>query len=823
MWKPMKTMLVIRELVNRSRFRSFFAKDTRPGSTTPPMTTASSSRSRALQARRLWMSWAALVGLAFVTGISVLAGSDDATKIGGKSASDWVAVLRSDDLKARSDAFVALTLFDPAARGAVPALIDALDDARQDVRIKAADALRSIGPDAVAAAPALARKLRIRGPEIGIALSARDALVTIGPAALPALIQCLEGDNKDARGWAMFILAGFGPAAKDAVPALAKLVNLHDEDQARIAIGTLGRIGPGASAAIPALSAAYESLKPDDEDGKLELLDALPKIGSPPSPRIIKDLNDPDPDRRASAVLILSQFGAKARSAAGPLEALLDDPSPIVRVRAAVALFSVDPAHPRVLPALSSALDSSDVDILDEAVPAIAKLGPKGAIVAPKLKKIVARMDLTSGTQTGNIFATKAGATETLVAVAPGSGEGVAALIALLKDGEDFAGPAVLVLGRLGPRASAAIPALVAVAGDPKRADRFKFIQALARIDAGHEAILPALIELASVEPAPASTQATKSRIVEDKRDAIMTISRMGARALPAVQCLMRVLTAKSDEKHDSWESGEKLAAVRALGRIGPAARDAVPFLIEAMRTERHPDLREQRRRASAAGKLGSMGADWSQAVPALVDALGAMGTAASPAVPDLVETLESEWYFVAMQALTSIDPRAQAAVPALIERLNNKKPYVAARAGAALLRIDPSKRDLVEARLHSIPVMNDLYDRAILAGALGWRTPEADGFARRFLLMIDSHLHNLVVLSAEDQLSAREEQLDLLGDELRIREEQLDNIEDIMERLSSLGTGAEGAIGRLTELTHHPEPEVRRLASETLKRIRPR
>ena len=55
----------------------------------------------------------------------------------------------------------------------------------------------------------------------------REALVAIGPAAVPALIQCLEGDNKDARGWALVILAGFGPAAKDAVPALAKLVNLR--------------------------------------------------------------------------------------------------------------------------------------------------------------------------------------------------------------------------------------------------------------------------------------------------------------------------------------------------------------------------------------------------------------------------------------------------------------------------------------------------------------------------------------------------------------------------------------------------------------------
>jgi hypothetical protein len=101
-----------------------------------------------------------------------------------------------------------------------------------------------------------------------------------------------------------------------------------------------GEIGPGAAAAIPALTAAYESLKPDDEDRKYELLDALPKIGAPPSLRIIGDLDDPDPDRRANAAMILSQFGAKAHSAAGRL------------FKAVQALTRIDGGHEAILPAL---------------------------------------------------------------------------------------------------------------------------------------------------------------------------------------------------------------------------------------------------------------------------------------------------------------------------------------------------------------------------------------------------------------------------------------------------------------------------------------
>ena len=70
----------------------------------------------------------------------------------------------------------------------------------------------------------------------------------------------------------------------------------------------------------------------------------------------------------------------------------------------------------------------------------------------------------------------------------------MAALIAILKAGDNGEEAAVEALGRLGPRASAAAPALVAVARSTKSYHRFKAIQALIRIDERHEAILPALI-----------------------------------------------------------------------------------------------------------------------------------------------------------------------------------------------------------------------------------------------------------------------------------------------------------------------------------------
>ena len=76
--------------------------------------------------------------------------------------------------------------------------------------------------------PRSARKLEIHESGHGIASQTTEALAAVGPAAVPALIKILDGDNPDAQWRAMLILERLGPAAKDAAPALARLVALHD-------------------------------------------------------------------------------------------------------------------------------------------------------------------------------------------------------------------------------------------------------------------------------------------------------------------------------------------------------------------------------------------------------------------------------------------------------------------------------------------------------------------------------------------------------------------------------------------------------------------
>ena len=67
-----------------------------------------------------------------------------------------------------------------------------------------------------------------------------------------------------------------------------------------------------------------------------------------------------------------------------------------VRVEAAAALAKIDPESAVPLGVLMLALESTDLELLEPAISAIARLGPRAAEAAPKLKKILARNDLYS-------------------------------------------------------------------------------------------------------------------------------------------------------------------------------------------------------------------------------------------------------------------------------------------------------------------------------------------------------------------------------------------------------------------------------------------
>ena len=101
----------------------------------------------------------------------------------GRPLSEWIADLKAAAPLTRNAAAYEIASLGPAAAGAVPALIEALDDPIAVVRFPITVALGEIGPGAAAAIPRLKQMME---EEINdeIAASAKRAIRRIQPAAL---------------------------------------------------------------------------------------------------------------------------------------------------------------------------------------------------------------------------------------------------------------------------------------------------------------------------------------------------------------------------------------------------------------------------------------------------------------------------------------------------------------------------------------------------------------------------------------------------------------------------------------------------------------
>jgi HEAT repeat protein len=241
--------------------------------------------------------------------------------------------------------------------------------------------------------------------------------------------------------------------------------------------------------------------------------------------------------------------------------------------------------------------------------------------------------------------------------------EALTVLLDLLRDQDpEVRQSACVEIGKIGPRAAPAIPALIEQLMEEKGGLRHGPAEALGRI--GATAVAP-LLERLRREP--------------DAEDSIfLALERMGPEAEPAIPMLLDAL--KDQDRH---------GASRALGRIGPRA---VPALLEGLES---PDcnvrwratlaLQETRAdpevlvpifikllrdadgnvRQSAAGGLGHLAA------------FGRLGAFSDEAVAALIEALNDRARYAAREAIDSlgwIGPKAQAAVPALTRMLEEEE-----------------------------------------------------------------------------------------------------------------------------------------------------
>jgi HEAT repeat protein len=160
-------------------------------------------------------------------------------------------LLGDDDADVRLSALQAAMVLGPDAKDAVTDIAKLLQDDAPKLRIAAADALGSIGPDAKDAIPGLTSVMRDKNGDVQ--KHAFQAILQVGSADIPGLLETMRKLNAEWR-WAFpYILRQFGPKAKDAVKPLIKQLESPDDGTRMSAALALAQIGKEARDAIAPL------------------------------------------------------------------------------------------------------------------------------------------------------------------------------------------------------------------------------------------------------------------------------------------------------------------------------------------------------------------------------------------------------------------------------------------------------------------------------------------------------------------------------------------------------------------------------------------
>ncbi len=288
--------------------------------------------------------------------------------------------LNQDDAFLRMVSAWAIARNNPADRAAVERAVELILQAfkSQDVHLRRAAARIAVEVDVPVdkVAPLLVEALRDRDPEV--VGNAIEALSQLGPKALKHIDEVLS--NRELRPYAVrliqrmgvkaesavpslvrllgepaeaeeevifkrevqFALAAIGPAAADAVPALVGSLSSEQTPVCASAALALGRIGPAARAAVPALR---ENLRRPDPVVRLTSIRALlqiqpgeARLAVVAAPMLKEALGSEFELVRAEAAAALGERSDFGKRFVAELKKLLQDPSPLVRDRAAEAL-----------------------------------------------------------------------------------------------------------------------------------------------------------------------------------------------------------------------------------------------------------------------------------------------------------------------------------------------------------------------------------------------------------------------------------------------------------------------------------------------------
>jgi len=575
----------------------------------------------------------------------------------GEFAEALVKVLCSQASTKDSEHFLAMAyVLGRTGRGAsaVPFLIGLLQSPEEGERQLAARALGNLGPQAASAVQDLV--LRLQQDSDPVQIRCANALADIGEkaeAAVPALASALQDDDWRVASAAAYALGKIGPRAEPAVPKL--IARIAAGRKALNSIAALGCIGPAARDAVPHLMTVLARGNAWEQKTAAR---SIGQIGWAPSQvvqALSQALKDNDSSVRVAAAEVLGAFGPKASAAVPALKALEKDRDGDVCHAALVARIRMDTSE------VEGIVKKVSGD--KRAAKALAEAAARDPAVLRALFNAVEDADYS----VRNSVAWALGS-----AVKPESYAVLKPVLmeAIKKQKYGLQQATVHVLRAIGPPA---IPDLVKAMGAEKYSSLGGAELALAEIGV---LAIPALVEaMEKGEP-------------KVRCQAALVLGLMHEMAASAVEPLIKAL---------GDTDGARAEALKALGRIGPAASKALPSV--------RPLLQDPGLCLAAAKALWNIGREWEDGLPVLLQAmdkgngalrtgaielLGTIGPPVEAAAPALAKALlkdKDSWmrtYAAKSLAQVSVD-RPEIAVPALVKALEDEDSYVRTAAADAL------------------------------------------------------------------------------------------------------------------------------------------
>jgi HEAT repeat protein len=437
------------------------------------------------------------------------------------------------------------------------------------------------------------------------------------------------------------------------------MVGLKGGD-AKTAAERLGDIGPPARAAVPALRELAAGKMP-------------PRVRWRPD-----DVEITVASAHYALAMITGKAEPHVSALAGVVKAGRDRPSR----KAADLLEKMGPRAEAAVGVLTEALKVPNFHAVSGAVRALGAIGPGAKPAVPALRGIAAGRGPLRGWSKHLVGGVVLQAHCALARITGQAKPHVDVLARALEGTGQTPFLAAGLLGKMGSKAKAAVPALTAAA---KKPNGFAALGALGKIGPDAAPAVPALIELA------------KSGSQFQRAAAVQALGEIGPAAKQAVPVLAGAL------EHPLLRA----AAAEALAGMGTAARPALPRLKAMLKQASSGQPIPQVAVAACIKALGAIGRP-AETVPMLLQALErpqykadvcrALVAIGKPAVDILAREATSKDSKRRQRAYGALQGMGKLAVPVYVRLLGQRDPWARAGAVQALGNIGPDAKEAVPA-----------------------------------------------------------------------------------------------------------------------------